>query len=1003
MLPIVSPVVIPAPGTPVNVAPWAIPLPEAVGLRWTDPREIHKVVVRFRGEPPANVRLQYWTSKWPQQRLPKDHVPGGSRVGWWELGNWYIGDWKEADTELQTSGNEIVLTFRPVNEKEYPEVRDFPATWRFTHQLRLILPGNSPQVERIEAYTDSVWQERDVRVVWATAPGKVRFDAFNAYVVATRFPSDTTCQLTLRTTHNPDPNNFDRTLVTVQWGRNRFTFDPRDLVHGPIVVPDLRVAVTDLSDQRRYAELAATLKQSQTIYQRVSTMPEQTWPRAWNAMPPKKADIWFPLGLDGGRQRFRLQPSGAIEYRMTNRWIEGRPGKDTPRLSADGEEIRFTFDLPDRPTDRTIADGCLPVCETAWVRDGIRYEQVAFATALEGTQPDVSPPGDTTAVALLRFRVTNVGHRVVTARFPLKCAAGPLEITNQGIITQSGRFRGQVVTDASPEVTEGGLVWSWALQPNETKTLVLKLPYVTQLTNDEIRLLLDLDFDREREAVVAFWRQRLDAGMRLITPEPMLTDFHRAHAGHLLINCEKEPGADRRFARVGSFRYAVFGNEACMMVIDLDRRGYHKEAEECLTAWLHYQGTVALPGDFASQDGVLYGAGGYEHGGYNQHHGWILWCLVEHYKYTRDERWLRHALPGILKGAEWIIRERHRTRNRTDIAKGLLPAGSLEDIRDWWPWLSTNCYTWMGLDAAAWALEVLKHPEAARLRKEANAYLRAIRQAFRTAADLTPVVRLRDGRYVKKIPSHPYLRGRAFGWICETLEGALHLLITRIVDPNSKTATDIIEDYEDNLYISKQFGYTLDDFEAQWFDYGGVSLQSCLLLDVEPYLYRDDIPHALRAAFNAIAVGYFADVRMIAEHVPEHGTFAGDHYKTSDEANAAGWLRYLFVREEGDELLIGQAIPKAWLTPGKTCGVERTVTHFGTVSVRYEALADRVRAHFEGTTRNPPKRIRLRFRLPDGTQAAAVTVNGKPARMDRAGWVNLPGDIGNATVEVMVR
>ena len=47
---------------------------------------------------------------------------------------------------------------------------------------------------------------------------------------------------------------------------------------------------------------------------------------------------------------------------------------------------------------------------------------------------------------------------------------------------------------------------------------------------------------------------------------------------------------------------AIYGNESCMMVLDLDRRGYHQEAEECLDAWLHYQGTVGLPGDFDSKE-----------------------------------------------------------------------------------------------------------------------------------------------------------------------------------------------------------------------------------------------------------------------------------------------------------------------------------------------------------------------------------------------------------------
>ena len=188
--------------------------------------------------------------------------------------------------------------------------------------------------------------------------------------------------------------------------------------------------------------------------------------------------------------------------------------------------------------------------------------------------------------------------------------------------------------------------------------------------------LAALDFEKEQREIAGYWRRRLDESARLITPEPMLNEFYRAHAGHLLINCEGDPdSAGRRFARVGSFAYGAYGNESCMMVVDLDRRGYHKEAQECLDAWLHYQGTVALPGDFSTKKGVLYGAGGLEAGGYNQHHGWILWMLGEHYRFTRDEAWLRGAAPGILAGADWIINETKRTANRHELERGLLPPG----------------------------------------------------------------------------------------------------------------------------------------------------------------------------------------------------------------------------------------------------------------------------------------------------------------------------------------
>jgi hypothetical protein len=438
-----------------------------------------------------------------------------------------------------------------------------------------------------------------------------------------------------------------------------------------------------------------------------------------------------------------------------------------------------------------------------------------------------------------------------------------------------------------------------------------------------------------------------------------------------------------------------------MMVVDLDRRGYHREAQECLDAWLHYQGTVGLPGDFSSKEGILYGAGGYESGGYNQHHGWILWCLAEHYRFTHDETWLRQAAGGILAGADWIIRETKRTGARHPLERGLLPAGSLEDIGDWWPWLSTSCYTWRGLDSAGWALAQINHPEAERIRAAAAAFHTNLLDNFRAAAERSPVMRLRDGTAVPHFPSNVHRRGRSFGWICETLEGALHLLITGALEAHSPEAEWILKDYEDNLYLSNQYGYTLPDFEKYWFGRGGMSMQACLLLDVEPYLARDDVKQALRAMFNAIAVSHFPDVHMNTEHaLPDMGDWRGDHFKSSDEANACGWLRQIFVREQGDSLWLGQAVPREWLKPGQRCGIERAATYFGPVSVVYTGGENEITAQVAGPMRNLPKDIRLRFRAPGERRLLSALVNGKPWKRIEGDWVLLPGNIGAAKVIV---
>ena len=695
-------------GAAFDAAPFALPLPEGDGLMWEDPRELHKVVFHFGGAAPMpeTLRLEYWGSRWPNQQLPKDRQPGGADVGWMELGNWYRGGWRVADSDATAIGPDVTFTFHPISGKEFPGIKDYPAAFRYTLKIRVTSDAPLPKIERIEAFTDSVLSHASVRLEWKKPPGdRLKFEAFNGTILSAKKLSRLGFLLELEAVSNPDPNTFDRTLITVRDGKEAFTFAVDDLSQGALFLPHLGVAVLTESDSRDYAAIAAGQRTNggRTLYDRISELPEQSWRAAWAGLPRKKSDIYFPLGLEGGRQRFRLDPDGSVRFRSNDGFLRARPGADTPRLALKPPEVSFRFGLPLRPVFRTLQDESLPICHTVWETNGARVLQTAFATELNGTKGDGPvPPSDTMAVFLAEFVFTNAATTTQTVHFSPRRESGSSaeDVTwdDAGFFTAGGHVRGHITGPALSAPIHS----TWELGPGQTTTVIVKIPYFLLTEADVQAAMANLSFEKEREAVAAYWRRRLNQSARLTTPEPMLNEFYRAHAGHLLINCEREPNTTRRFARVGSFHYGAFGNESCMMVVDLERRGYHREAQECLDAWLHYQGTVGLPGDFSSKDGILYGAGGYEHGGYNQHHGWILWCLAEHYRFTRDENWLRHAATGIVAGADWIIRETRRTADRHELERGLLPAGSLEDIGDWWPWLSTSCYTWRGLDSAAW-------------------------------------------------------------------------------------------------------------------------------------------------------------------------------------------------------------------------------------------------------------------------------------------------------------
>lgn len=1052
-------------GAPVDVAPWGERASWAdgrdVGIWWEDPRDLHRVVVTFAGTPPdpESARLQWWQSQWPHHRVPRDQPAGAGESGWGHLGDLYQGEWRDADVYFQPDGRTWAYTFRHVNLKEFPELKDFDAEYRTTMKLRLLFDGPAPEVRKFEAYTDSVWRQTDVEIEWGgTGQTQVwdgRLEVFNGYAdgvapLELRQPAEIGPEGAWRSTTQTRPsgvraaiwfvgsanvNTFDQTVVSVRTAVGSFGFDPgavaagesilcagRPVLVGPASMPEFRMAQRmglvssrrDLVRQRLSDRVTRVVPDEgippeRSLYDRVFFKPEQSLARALAEQPPKPGRMYLPVGTEGGRQRFGVNANGSVF--CVNDRIDQPRGKDSGRQKWGGHRLDYDFGLPDgEPAKRWIEDECLPIMNTEWERDGIRYSQTAFVTRLDPGGlgfPDMQ--ADDTAVLMVRIHGRNTAqeYRLAHATVSLRADGKPIPLVmRDGLLfarhEDGDRLRAAVEVQGSVQgiSDDHGVRFAGNMPPGTDGYMVLRIPFLTLDRPDELERLRNLEYDVEFRRVKKFWTARADAATQVTTPIPELNRFFRAHTSHLLINCGREVGADRLAARVGGFSYGVFGNESCMMITDLDRRGLHAEAERCLEMFLHYQGTVKLPGDYETQDGVFNGANGWEQGGYNQHHGWILWAMAEHYRYTGDKAWLERNAPKLLKAARWISHERARTKTLTGlraIERGLLPPGSLEDIGDWRCWQSNNTFSWWGLDALARVLADIGHPEAPALQAEAEAYRRDILAAFREASVRSPLVPLRDGTWIPQIPAEVHRRGRTFGWITVTLEGPIYLLRTGLMAPDDPMAVPILQDYEDNLYLSDRYGYSWEKHGAQWFSRGGISMQPNLLCSPHPYLLRDEIRHFLRAYFNAFASCYYPDTQMMCEHpLPDLGDWRGDHYKASDESNSSYWLRLMFIEDDrGDDVLrLGMALPRAWLADGETVSIERAATHFGPMSLRYESRAGegRITAVIEPPTRRAPKQVLLRFRHPDGKPIQRVEVNGRAwDRFDaKKEWVELP-------------
>lgn len=594
----------PREGDAVDVAPWgertAWEQGRAPGLWWEDPRDIACVRVTFAVPPAPEVapRLQWWHAHWPEHRIPRDRPAGAGESGWLHLGDVYQGEWRDADARLDKAGPVWTYTFRPVNAKEFPGIEGFAAPYRNTLRLRLLFPGPAPGVERFEAFTDSVWKRLPCEVLWDTnaLAGSVceaRMEAFNGWVrhPALRIGLEavapgwalsegqkqavTGLQAEVWVARSPNVNTFDRTVVTVRGDGRAFSFAPEELLAGRSIFAPGSGALVQAgwsTGMTTYAEAATRWRAGtdKTLHARVLAEPEQSLERAL-AEQPAKGRFYMPLGTEGGRQRFGVDPDGSVF--CVNDRIDQPVGRDTPRRTWGGNRLDYDFDLPrSEPVRRWLEGDCLPIIHAEWEHEGIRYSQTAFATRLEPGGlgfPDMQ--ADDTTVLMVRIAGRNLAseYQPAQVRLGLKVDGRPVALVARDgrLYARQGdqeRFRmlAEGQGQAIPPEVDGKIAFFGNMPPGTDGALIVKIPFTTLDRPEELDRLSELDFNDELARVRRFWQARVDAGTQVATPVPDINRFYRAHLTHLLINCGREVGADRLAARVGGFSYGVFGNES---------------------------------------------------------------------------------------------------------------------------------------------------------------------------------------------------------------------------------------------------------------------------------------------------------------------------------------------------------------------------------------------------------------------------------------------------------
>jgi hypothetical protein len=1033
-------------------------------LQWAEERDIKEVRLRF-ASPIADQKLtlEYWFKNWPHTppKMPTYEDP---------VDDPWQGRWLRAESVCRIEGRECRLTFLPLAQDENPRATNLPSLlYRRALKMRLVCTSPPPALEEIKVFTESTQKTVAVRVE-LNVSGKSRstwagrLEAYNGairHVLGWQMErgdevKDAGFQITkgkgmtfdvLGTSPAPS-GSLDVTIVTVRAGDRTFSFALSDVENGPLYLPDFDAYVTMASDPRSFSPSA--VRSGERIRQKLATEPEQTYERASREIPPldpveRQGDrLYLPLAIDSSWQKFALEWGGNVYLHKSRLKAKG---KELERLEWPGERLAWRFGTGEKPTFRlhsedsqlSVLEDCLPVAVARWKMDGIEYTEEAFATPLAGSLgwKDRDEHGPVVLLVRISARNTSAQPRVSHLWLGIN-PSEPLSFEQNLLLAGDGQLvRARVDSSAKSKASlammqDGldqipGLHLEVELPSQGTDTTTCALPFVPRLTATQKEQLAALDYDEERAKVVRYWRTIADSGVRFEVPEKRFVNFARAGLIHMHLNASRDPSSGLFMVPAASYSYQVYANEACFQVLTLDALGDHETAADYLETFVKLQGSRPFKGTYTGdQRDVFHGARvapGYDYTAheYNLDHGTVLWTLAEHYFTTRDENWLRHVVPNMIRAADWITDQGRQTMITADDQRvpefGLLPAGHLEDNSDWSHWFSINAYASAGMSRLSDALKEIRHPEAARIGRDAEAYRNDLRQAVTRASQSAPVTRLRDNTYVPYVPVRPHQRQRLFGPLRadfyrrypspvlptyrlsatrEVLYGPLILLNLGIFGSHEPLAGWVLDDWEDNLTMSSSLGLNVHGWvdDEYWFSRGGMVFQANLQNPVLAYLQRQEIPAAIRNLYNDFVSCLYPDVNVFTEEYRQWRSPAGPFYKTPDEARFVARVRDLLVREDGSDLWLTAGTPRRWLAPGETIRFRQMPTRFGPVDLELNARENEIDGQLRLPSRNRFANAWLVLRVPESKKLSAVEIDSKPWRQfePETGVVCLPSE-----------
>jgi hypothetical protein len=726
------------------------------------------------------------------------------------------------------------------------------------------------------------------------------------------------------------------------------------LANGCVYVKDRGVFVTRVPDGPTIAAYKKQIAGRQTVLERVRKMPDQTYTQAMAKTHHKAQDngpVMLSLACDNNK--FVVQREGSVQYAD----IVGV----SPRFGSAGNN----------GLTRHMDGGWLPAPVVTVTDGGIVYSERAF----------VAPFGkDGRSLGVIEYTIKNPGASSADVSLALAFPGDSTELSavSNGIICRrSGRLLAWTDTSSvdglRADAQSGAVKITGTLGAGEKALCSVYIPTWEMKPQDCALIGGNTNLFASFEA---YWKDVMAPAMQVELPDKHVSDAIRASQVHCLIAARNEGDGKLIAPWIASMAYGPLESESNSIILGMDLMGHSDFARKSLDYFIHN-----------------YNPSGYLTTGYTvMGTGWHLWSVGEHYRLTRDAKWVKSVAPEVDRVCQWVTKQTEKTR-RLDVQGnkvpeyGLMPPGVMADWNVYAYYNCLNGYFYAGLEGAGRALADTGYPGSQSLLASAAELRGNILRGYRWTQARTPVLPLQDGTWVPGYPSQLYVpapTGDFFpgedgnrSWCYDVEVGAHHLVPLGVMDANSPETAEMLDHMEDVQFLSDGwFDYPGKDSVKDWFNLGGFSkVQPYYSRNAEIYAMRDDVKPFVRSYFNAMASLLNTENLSFWEHFSSNGAWN----KTHETGYFLQQSRFMLVDERGDDLWLAPFVTNNWMKDGMAVAARNAPTAFGPVSYRIKSSVKSgyIEAVIDPPTRTSPKMIVIRLRHPEGKRMKSVTVNGR--------------------------